>query len=98
MRRSPGTNRYSSKFTIKTIKHAARVLAWKGFRMARRCGLHFLEKGVTMNPDRYMEVLRNHCFPFMNRHGTDWLLQDSTPCYASKKTKAFIEEEGPDGI
>ena len=98
VRRSPGSNRYASKFVIKTVKHAASVMAWGGFSMAGRGGLHFLEKGVTMNSDRYIEVLRNHCFPFMIRHNNDMLLQDSAPCHASKKTKAFIQEEGPEGI
>jgi len=34
VRRSPGSNRYASKFTIKTVKHAASVMAWGGFSAA----------------------------------------------------------------
>ena len=56
VRRSPGSNRYASKFTVKTVKHAASVMAWGEFSAAGLGGLHFLPKGVTMNSDRYIEV------------------------------------------
>ena len=95
MRRSPGSNRYASKFTVKTVKHAPSVMAWGGFSAAGRGGLHFLEKGTTMISVRYCAVLKDNCFPFMLEHGTDWLLQDSEPCHVSKATKEFIRVEGP---
>lgn len=98
VRRSPGSNRYARKFTIATVKHAASTMAWGGFSAAGLGGLHFLPKGVTMNSDRYIEVLRQFCFPVMAANNDTILLQDSAPCHVSKKTKAFIAEEGPAGI
>ena len=42
---------------------------------------------------RYCEVLREHLFPFMERHRTTHFLQDGTPCHITNLVKALLREQ-----
>ena len=66
----PGSNRFASKYTIKTVKHPDSVMllgAYSG-KMGR-AGVYFLPKKCTMNSERYIELLETHflqCSLYMN--------------------------------
>jgi transposase len=94
VRRPSGSNRFDSRFTVKTVKHPDSVMVWGCFSGAvGRGGLYFLPKNATMNGERYQEVLENHLIPFMNIHEATHFLQDGAPCHASKKIKAYLAEQ-----
>ena len=58
-----------------------------------RGSLYFLPPKSTMNGDRYMEVLREKLFPWMELHKVDKFLQDGAPCHKSKKVMALLKEQ-----
>jgi transposase len=93
VRRPIGSNRYSSKFTVKTVKHPDSVMVWGCFSAAGRGGLYFLPKNSTMNSETYEKVLEDHLIPFMQIHGTTRFLQDGAPCHASKRIKKFLADK-----
>jgi transposase len=94
VRRPIGSYRYSSHYTVKTMKHPDSVMVWACFTGdVGRGGLYFLPKNVTMNGERYKEVLENHLLPFMEIHRASHFLQDGAPCHTSKKVKDFLKEK-----
>jgi transposase len=94
VRRAPGSNRFDSWYTVKTVKHPDSVMVWDCFTGdVGRGGLYILPKNATMNSERYQDVLENHLIPFMRIHGATNFLQDGAPCHASKQIKSFLEEQ-----
>jgi hypothetical protein len=76
------------------MKHPDSMMVWACFtRDVKSIGLYFLPKNVTMNGERYKEVLENHLLPFMEIHRVSHFLQDGAPCHTSKKVKEFLKEK-----
>lgn len=94
VRRPIGSNRFDSKFTVKTVKHPDSVMVWGCFSgSGGRGGLYFLPKNTTMNGERYETVLKDHLIPFMGFHRSTHFLQDRAPCHASKRVKSFLADK-----
>jgi transposase len=94
VRRPAGSDRFHSRYTVKTVKHPESVMAWGCFAgSGRRGGIYFLPKNETMNSERYQEVLEKHLLSWMERYGSTHFLHDGAPCHASKKIKAFLKEK-----
>ncbi len=94
VRRPEGSSRFDSRFTVKTVKHPDSVMVWGCFTGAvGRGGIYFLPKNLTMNGERYQEVLEQHLLRFMHIHEATHFLQDGAPCHASKRVKAFLQEQ-----
>jgi transposase len=92
VRRPSGSNRFDTKYTAKTVKHPASVMIWGCFSAnLGRGGIFFLPKNVTMNSERYEQVLKEKLLPFMGMHNTEYFLQDGAPCHAAKRIKKFLE-------
>ncbi len=69
VRRAKTMDQYKSKFTISTIKHAARVMVWGCYSgKVGRVSLYFLPKNKTMNGERNKGVMEENLIPFMNFH------------------------------
>jgi hypothetical protein len=94
VRRPMGSDRYDSRYTVKTVKHPESLMVWGSFSGAvGRGGLFFLPKNTTMNSERYQQTLEDHLLPFMQIHQCTHFLQDGAPCHASKKTMAFLAQQ-----
>lgn len=92
VRRPPGSNRYDSKYTIKTVKHPESVMVWGSFCASGRGGLYFLPKNTTMNSESYISCLNDHLLTFFGIHRCEFFLQDGAPCHTSKKTKKWLAD------
>ncbi len=93
VRRPIGSYRYSSRYTVKTMKHPAGVMVWACFiNDVGRGGLYFLPQKLMMNGDRYLDVLKNHLLPFMEIHKATHFLQDGAYATKSKKIIYFLKE------
>jgi hypothetical protein len=57
-----------------------------------RGGIYFLEKNVTMNADRYIEVLQNHLLNFLQIHQCTTFMHDSAPCHAARKVTKWLAD------
>lgn len=94
VRRPVGSDKFDSRFTVKTTKHPDSVMVWGCFSSKMgRGGLFFLPKNQMMNQHVYLEVLTDHLLPFMHIHGTTKFLQDGAPCHKAKKVMKFLEEQ-----
>jgi transposase len=91
VRRPPGSNRMDPKYTVKTVKHPPGVMVWGCFSFKGRGGLYFLPKSVTMNSDRYINMLNEHLLKFMRIFGTSVFQQDGAPCHTSKKSMEWLK-------
>ena len=92
--RRPLGERFNPSFTKKTVKHPPSVMVWGSFDgSVGRGRLFFLPKGVSMNSSRYLEVLQDNLIPIFRVRRLSWFLQDSSPCHASKSTRAFLTNE-----
>jgi transposase len=88
MRRPVGSDRFDSRYTVKTVKYPASLMVWACFSGSYgRGGIFFLPPNVTMNGERYQQVLEDHLLPFMEMHRCSHFLQDGAPCHASKRIK-----------
>ena len=78
-----------------TVKHPASVMAWGCFSGKHgRGGLEFLPKNVTMNSDRYIEILESKIlFRYQNRN-CSFFMQDGAPCHTSKKSMKWLKRAG----
>lgn len=91
-RRPPGSDRFNPRFTRKTTKHPAKVMAWACFSWRGRGAIEFLQPGEMMNGQRYLRVMEEKLGLFMNLHGTTHFLQDGAPCHRSKIVSAWFKE------
>ncbi len=82
-RRPRGSDRFSTKFTRKTVKHpqghglGLLQLEWSGCR-------EFLKKGKMMNGIHYRQLLDEKLKFFMHQHQTTHFLQDGAPYHKAK--------------
>ena len=65
VRRLRGSNRFESKFTMKTIKHPAKVMVWGCLSFKGPGNLSVLAKSTTMNQHLYLDVLKKKLEPVM---------------------------------
>ncbi len=55
--------------------------------------IYFLPPNMTMNGERYQQVLEDHLLPFMEMHRSTHFLWDCAPCHASKRIKEFLKDK-----
>ena len=61
--------RYDKNFTLKTMRHPTSVMVWGCYSGNMGKGdLNFLPKNVTMRGDNYVNVLKDHLIPFLDKH------------------------------
>ena len=69
VRRPPGSNRFASKYTIKTVKHPDFVMLWGAYSgKMGKAGVYFLPKKCTMNSERYIKLLETHFLQMFSLH------------------------------
>ena len=96
VRRGKG-DRFDNRFTVKTVKHPGSVMVWAGFDgRGGRAGMRFLPKNVTMNTKEYLDTLEAHMLPWYQGRGNTRFLQDGAPCHKSRKSMAWLAENGVD--
>ena len=93
MGRPMGSDRYDTKYTVKTVKFPAGVMVWGCFSGEKGSGgLYFLDKNVNMNGALYIDVLKNHMLPFYEKHENPHFLQDGAPCHRAKRVMEWLTE------
>jgi transposase len=94
IRRPKGSYRYSSRYTVKTMKHPAGVMVWACFTgNVGRGSIYFLPPKVTMTGDRYLSMLKDKLPPFMGIHNASHFLQDGAPCHKTKKVMDWFKDQ-----
>ena len=92
VRRPIGTSPLNPRFTSATIKHPPFVMVWGCFSLHGRGALTFLDEGVKMNTEKYLQILNEKLKDFMLRGGCNTFQQDSAPCHVSKRARAWFAQ------
>ncbi len=94
VRRPKSMSRFLNRFTVKTVKHPPSIMVWACFSgKMGRASLYFLPANLTMNSERYLEVLESKLFPYMELHKVGHFLQDGAPCHKSKRVMGVLKEK-----
>jgi len=56
-------------------------------------GLYFLPPGITMNGEKYVNLLKSKLELHMRVHNCDIFMHDGAPCHRSKVVKNFLEQK-----
>ncbi|KAI6659879.1 hypothetical protein LOD99_14219 [Oopsacas minuta] len=92
----------SSIRTIKRTQKPASVMVWGAITSDGRRPLVFIDKGVKINKEVYVEsILENALKPLAGEHfnGTHWVFQqDSAPSHKAKMTSEWLKLNVPEFI
>lgn len=90
------------KLAIERYQNVSRVMVWGAVSRKGKLPLLFIEKGVKIDTDYYIEnVLKNHLLPYAKElYGDEYYCfqQDSAPSHKAKRTQQWCEENLPDFI
>lgn len=90
-----GSNHFDPKYMVKTVKHTAYTMIQGCFSgHGDRRGLAFLPRNMTMNGERYCEVLENHLLPFKEALAMQEFMHDGAPGHGGKKAMKFLQDNG----
>lgn len=88
--------------TIQRFQNRSSVMVWGAISRRGRLPLLFLEKGVKIKKENYLQnVLKDHLLPEAQKiFGDEYFLfqQDSAPAHKAKLVQAWCEENLPDYI
>ncbi len=96
VRRPLGVDRYDPQYTVKTVKHPDSVMVWGCFSYFGVGNLVFFEKGVTVNSERYLELLYDNLEECYEKCNAETFMQDGAPCHTSKVVKEWFNDCGID--
>ena len=95
VRRPRVMSRHHPRYTQRTVKHPYTIMIWGAFSGGRgRAGLEYLPKGVTMNAQRYRNILIKHLNKDMNLHGCNIFMHDGAPCHTANLVKKWFSNKG----
>ena len=87
---------------VKRTQKPASVMVWDGITATGRTPLVFIDQGVKINSDKYIQdILESALEPWANTHfqGRHWIFQqDSAPAHKSKATQTWLKAHFPEII
>ena len=90
------------RVTVEHEMHPQRTTVWCGFWAGGVIGPYFFENdegaAVTVNGDRYRNMLCDWFFPLIDENEDFWFQQDGTTCHTSRETIALLNEKFPQKI
>lgn len=90
------------KLAVQRFQNHSSVMVWGAISERGKLPLHFVEKGVKINQDYYIQdVLEAHLLPHAQlMYGKDYFCfqQDSAPAHKAKRTIEWLEKNLPDYI
>lgn len=91
VRLRPGSDSYDPKFTQGTVKHPDSVMVWGAFGYHGTGKLVVLPKNVTVNKERYLELLNDHLEDCFIDCKSEVFQQDGAPAHTAKLIKEWFE-------
>lgn len=98
VRRPVGADRHDPRYTVKTVEHPASVMVWGSFTYHGVGVLVFLEPGVSMNANRYLELLYDHLELCFEKCQAAVFQQDGAPCHTARPVKQWLSDCAVDYI
>jgi hypothetical protein len=92
--RRPPNLRYDPKYTKPTVKFSESVMVWGCFSMNGRGALYILPKNVTMNGERYLQMLKEKLPNFMRILGCGTYQQDGARIHWTPNVRAWLASKG----
>lgn len=88
--RRPGSDVYHPKFTQGTMKHPDSLMVWGAFGYHGVGPLVILPKNVTMNAERYLDLIKLNLHGCLTECRADIFMQDGAPCHTAKIVKKYF--------
>ena len=93
-----GADPFHPKYTEGTVKHPDSVMVWGAFGYHGAGKLVVLPKNLTVNKDRYLELLADHLEDCFTVCQSEIFQQDSAPAHTAKLIHEWFEWVGVDYI
>ena len=93
-----GTDPFHPKYTEGTVKHPDSVMVWGAFGYHGAGKLIVLPKNLTVNKDRYLELLADHLEDCFTVCQSEIFQQDGAPAHTAKLIREWFEWVGVDYI
>lgn len=94
--RRPVGERYNKRYTVMTMKHPPKQMVWGAMSVNGTAGLYFLEQNVTMNGEKYLDLLKDKLQLHMSVHKCTVFMHDGAPCHKTKKVSEYLRSIGVD--
>lgn len=98
VRLRPGADPYHPKYTQGTVKYPDSVMIWGAFGYHGKGKLVVLPKNITVNKERYLELLCDHLEDCFDACKSEVFMQDGAPAHTAKLIKEWFEFVGVDYI
>jgi len=86
------SNADDPKYTVKTTKHPASVMAWGCFGYHGVGDLVILPKNEKVNQDVYLTMIMDHLPGSMETRKTEIFMQDGAPCHKAKSVTKWLDD------
>lgn len=90
--RKPSDDRLLPQYTRKVVKHPSSLMVWGCFSYYGLGELVFLEKNITMNKERYLELLCDYLPSSFGKCRGEFFMQDGAPCHTAKDIKLWLKD------
>lgn len=91
VRLRPGSDPYLPKYTEGTVKHPCSVMVWGAFGYHGTGTLVVLPKNLTVNKERYLELLADHLEDCFTKCNSEIFMQDGAPAHTAKLIRNWFE-------
>lgn len=91
--RRPENQRFNVRYTQPVVKHSPSLMVWGGITAQGRAGLHFMPPNVTVNSQRYLQILKEKLQLWLAIRNCTILMHDGAPCHQSKLVKKWLQDE-----
>lgn len=92
--RRPSCQRYNPRYVVSSMKHPESVMVWGCLSSQGRSALSFIPPKVTLNGERYLEILKEKLTTHMNISGCTIFMQDGAPCHRSRMVTRWLQDNG----
>ena len=87
----PTGKQFDEWYTTQTMKHSPSVMIWGEMFVNGMARLFFVPPGMTMNDQKYVDLLKDKLELHMAIHKCKIFMQDGAPCHHSKIVTQFLK-------
>lgn len=87
VRRPKHSDRYDPRYTVQRVRHPDSLMVWGCFSYYGVGNLVFLEKGETVDSERYLDILHDNLEPCFDKCRAETFMQDGAPSHRARVVK-----------
>lgn len=91
VRRPRNSDRHDPRYTVTRERHPDSLMVWGCFSYYGVGNLVFFEKGVTVNSERYLDLLHDNLETCFDKCSAETFMQDGAPCHRATVVKEWLD-------